>query len=432
MTGFSLVARPQQALAQADDLIPTIDAADTTPSWLRSTPGIGSDRPRLVFQPAVPSHDASGLPILHPQVQVAEADDNFVVPSLSSDSEIELYKQTSAPVEFEDGRVDLELLSEAPESWASDSIHDAAPSLTKQRRTPFRNAFDRLRTKLAIARCRDFGVGVERLPFAMHEMDSARPSNNVRFRFEAGYNWEYPDRAEFFWSRMGSKGPPLTYPVESSVDYQDLRVAIELGGAKFSATTELPLRFINPTELSNTGSLGDMALTTKTVMLDGESLLLTQVFRTQLATGTAKSGRGNGHVSMEPGFVAAYRYSKRTLLQSELKLWFPVGGEPSFSGPVLRYGFGVGHVLYDSDTFSVIPTFEMVGWSVLNAQKTGSLGQAITVDGENIINLFPGIRIVRDSGGEYGLFELGIGGGTTVTTSHWYENMIRMDLRWSF
>ena len=258
------------------------------------------------------------------------------------------------------------------------------------RERPLNRLEKRLATYFNTQRCRDVGVGAERLPFALFEIDAAKPSNNVRFRFEAGYDWEFPDRAEFFWSRLGGKGPSLTVPTENSVDYQDMRLAIEVGGPKFSTTTELPLRFINPTELANTGGLGDLILTTKTVMIDGERLRLTQVLRNQLATGTAKSGRGNGHVSMEPGVVGAYQWTDRTLLHSELKLWFPIGGEPGFSGPILRYGFGAANLLYDSDTFAVIPTFEVVGWSVLNAQRTGTLGAITSIDGEDIINLYPG------------------------------------------
>ncbi|MCC9603430.1 hypothetical protein LOC67_23015 [Stieleria sp. JC731] len=406
------------------------------PTWAQSpSPSIvgGSNRPKLVFQPAVPTHGANGLPMLHPEVHIADALEPIAVPSITGELEAQQYKDGVAGLNLAEERVQLPSQAQADSRWVPGTVKSRLADRFQTRRTPIRNVLDKFHTMMAVARCRDLGVGVERLPFALSEIDAARPSNNIRVRLEAGYNWEYPDRAEFFWSRMGgAKGPSLTVPVEDSVDYQDLRVAIEVGGAKFSATTELPLRFIDPTVLGNTGSLGDMVLTTKTVMMDGDSLLLTQVLRTQMATGTAKAGRGNGHVSMEPGFVAGYRYSDRTMLHSELKLWFPIGGEPDFSGPVLRYGFGVANVLYDSDTFAIIPTFEMVAWSVLNAQKTGSLGQAITVDGEDIINVFPGIRVVKDSGGEFGLFELGVSGGTTVTTSHWYESMIRMDFRWTF
>ncbi|MCO8120411.1 hypothetical protein NHH03_01585 [Stieleria sp. TO1_6] len=279
---------------------------------------------------------------------------------------------------------------------------------------------------------RDAGIGVERLPFALFEVDTSQPSNNFRVRFDAAYDWEFPDRAEVLWSKIGGKGPAETIPIESSVDYQDIRVAIEVGGKRFSATTELPLRFIDPTVVGNTGGMGDMVLTTKTLMMDGDSFQLTQVLRNQLPTGSARNGRGNGHTSMEPGFVARYSWSEKTMIHNELKLWFPLGGDPDFSGPVLRYGFGLANVLYDSDSVAVIPTLEFVGWSVLSGQKTVGLLQVQDIDGENIFNIYPGVRMVRDTGGGAGVFEFGISGGTSVSTSHWYESLMRMELRWTF
>lgn len=426
---------PADAIRTSESSDLTVDATvpvdELPPSWVpqpHTAIGAHSDRPKLMFQPAVPVRGDAGFTILQPQVRIADSTAPMLVPSLNADVEIDTYRQTPVPLEVVDD-FDVEssaVVWEDPKPSISTKLTNAAPV------TPIKNFTRRIRTKLAVARCRDYGVGVERLPFALSEIDAARPHNNVRLRMEAGYNWEFPDRAEFFWSKLGGKGPALTLPVESSVDYQDLRLAIEVGGSRFSATTELPLRFIDPTVLGNTGSLGDLVLTAKTLMIDGDSFMLTQVLRNQLATGTAKSGRGNGHASMEPGFVAGYRYSERTMLHSELKLWFPLGGEPDFSGPVLRYGFGVAHVFYETDTFAILPTFEMVGWSVLNAQQTGPLGQIIELDGEDIINLFPGVRLVKDSGGEFGLFEVGVSGATAVTTSHWYETMIRLDLRWTF
>ncbi|MEO1527600.1 MAG: hypothetical protein AAFX06_19395 [Planctomycetota bacterium] len=386
------------------------------------------DRPKILFQPAIPTRGSDGLAILRPDVRLADTEE-VIAPSMPRS----VFTAPTETVAVDEQRI---AVASAPErttrrAWIPQSLHARANKF-RQRGRPLNRLEQQFARYLNTQRGRDVGVGAERLPFALFEMDAAKPSNNIRFRLEAGYDWEFPDRAEFFWSRLGGKGPSLTVPTESSVDYQDLRLAIEVGGPKFSATTELPLRFINPTELENTGGLGDLILTTKTVMVDGERFRLTQVLRNQLATGTAKSGRGNGHVSMEPGVVAAYQWTDRTMIHSELKLWFPIGGEPGFSGPILRYGFGAANLLYDSDTFAILPTFEVVGWSVLNAQRTGTLGAITSIDGEDIINIYPGMRIVRDFGGDYGMFDFGINGGFAVTSRHWYDSLIRMDLRWSF
>lgn len=385
------------------------------------------DRPKILFQPALPTKSSTGVSILRPDVRLASSDEPLL-PSVQS-----LPFEGVEVLDLGEERLPFPAAEPAPNrgAWIPKTLQEGVAKF-KHRQRPLNRLEKLVARYLNTQRCRDIGVGAERLPFALFEMDAAKPSNNIRFRLEAGYDWEFPDRAEFFWSRLGGKGPELTSPAESSVDYQDLRVAIEAGGPKFSATTELPLRFINPTELANTGGLSDLILTTKTVMVDGDRFRLTQVLRNQLATGTAKSGRGNGHVSMEPGFVAGYQWTDRTMLHSELKLWFPIGGEPGFSGPVLRYGFGAANLLYDSDTFALIPTFEVVGWSILNAQRTDTLGAITSIDGEDIINIYPGLRVVRDFGGEAGMFELGINGGVAVTSRHWYDSLIRMDLRWTF
>ncbi|MCA9135255.1 MAG: hypothetical protein KDB00_00815 [Planctomycetales bacterium] len=397
--------------------------ASTIPSYIVAQ----DDRPRILFQPAVPARDSSGLSILKPAVHLDDSFQTEIEPAAEQFGGIaELSDQ------WGDGRVPAPVSSTPDPIWVPNGFGDRFAAFRENRRRPLANLYGRFSSAMKSQRGRDAGVGIERLPFALFEVDGAQPSNNFRLRFEAATDWEFPDRVEYFWSHIGKKGPDATIPVESSVDYQDIRLAFEVGGEKFSAMTEIPLHFINPTVVGNTGGMGDMVLTTKTVMLDGDDLQITQVLRNQLPTGSSKRGRGNGHASMEPGFVARYGWSERTQIHNELKLWFPLGGEPGFSGPVLRYGFGYANVLYDSDTFAVIPTFEVVAWSILSGQKTTLIGQTVSIDGENIVNLYPGVRLVRDSNGGMGLFEIGISGGTSVTERHWYQSMIRLDLRWTF
>lgn len=275
----------------------------------------------------------------------------------------------------------------------------------------------------------DIGVGRERLPYALFEIDSTQPLNNYRLRFDSAYDWESPDRAEYFWAKGGARGPA---PAEPSVDYQDIRFLLEVASPRFSLGTEIPLRFINPRVAGNTTGLGDLSLTTKTLLVDGDSWQLTQILRTQLSTGTAKLGRGNGHISMEPGLLARYKWSEDTYLHSELKFWFPLGGDPTFSGQALRYGFGISNVMYDRDDFAVLRTLELVSWSFVSGQKTVAFGPPVPVDGENILNLYPGLRFVHDMGGDFGMFEVGLSGGLSVTERHFYRELLRLDLRWSF
>ncbi|QDV42172.1 hypothetical protein Enr13x_20150 [Stieleria neptunia] len=421
--------QPAVVLAQSDTALPPPDRGAIAQDVPQRNPLPSPDaaRPRILFQPAVPSWDPAAGTILRPTVHLADDPAAEILPTPNAIA-TELVPST---LSGQGDRIAIAEDLQPDPVWVPSAAGDRFETFRNRRRKPLAKMFERAARAMRSQAGRDVGVGVERLPFALFEIDASQPSNNFRLRFESARDWEFADRVEYFWSRIGKKGPEFANPLafEPSVDYQDIRLSFEVGGSKFSATTELPLRFIDPTNLSNTGGMGDMAITTKTVMIDGDSLQLTQVLRNQLSTGSAKRGLGNGHVSMEPGFVASYKWSDRTLIHNELKLWFPIGGEPGFSGPVLRYGMGFANVLYDSDTFAILPTFELVGWSILTGQKSVGLPNPQSIDGENIINLYPGLRIVRDNGR---LFELGINGGFSVTERHWYRSVLRLDLRWTF
>jgi hypothetical protein len=275
------------------------------------------------------------------------------------------------------------------------------------------------------------GIGHERVMFALFEIPTSQPSSNMRFRFNAAYDERNPDRADFFWAQTGGRGPKLP---ERSVDYQDAIASWEVASGKaFSLTTDIPLRFVAPDVNPNAGGLGDMALTTKTVLLDGSDWQITQVFRTELPTGDPKKGVGNGHTSLEPGFLFRLKWSPETYFHSQLTYWFPLGDNPVYGGQILKYGFGVSHLLYENDTFAAIPTLEFNGWTVLNgAQTTFPLGLTQPVDTMGIFNVRPGIRFVRDTGGDLGLFEWGVSGSFGITQNKWYDASWLIEARFVF
>lgn len=408
--------------------VPVAPSPSATVPSATATPAATDIRPKILFQPAVPVWDPASGTILKPTVHLAADPTTEILPT-PDDAIAEIIPAT--PIEGE-GRVVIPDTFETDQVWVSPRLGERFNQF-RQRPKPIARTFRAARNLLRSRYGSDLGIGIERLPFALFEIDAAQPSNNFRIRMESARDWEFPDRVEYFWGKLNGKGPKVDS--ESSVDYQDYRIAIETGGERFSATTEIPLRFIDPTGVANTGGMGDMVVTTKTVMMDGESFQLTQVLRNQMPTGSVKRGLGNGHVSMEPGFVARYNWDQRTMIHNELKLWFPIGAEPGFSGPVLRYGFGCANVWYDSDTFAVLRSFEMVGWSILTGQKTVGtqfppVANPQSIDGENIINLYPGLRFVRDDDGT--LFEVGVSGGVSVTERHWYSDVLRLELRWTF
>jgi len=270
----------------------------------------------------------------------------------------------------------------------------------------------------------DIGIGRDRLIFAPFEMDSSQPSNNRLFRFDLANGFPLPDRAEYFWAKPG-KGPAA----ETGVDYQDFRLRTEIGGERLSVITEIPLRSLDPVINGNTTGMGDMNVAVKTVMLDGNSWQLTQIFRTYTPTGAFRKGLGTGHVSLEPGVLATHRWRPTTFIHHELKYWIPLGGDPAHSGQVLRYGLGYSHLLHETDAFAVIHTCEFIGFWFLDGGK-GDI--SADIDGEPAFQMYPGIRFVADTGGDFGLVEFGYSGSFSMGKTSLFDSFHRLDLRFSF
>ena len=270
------------------------------------------------------------------------------------------------------------------------------------------------------------GIGRERLAMAPFELDISQPQNNFRFRMDLARGFQTPDRAEYFFAGP-ARGPEFP---ETSVDYQDLRFLMEVGGPKISVATEVPIRILDPDRNGNTAGLSDLNVTTKTVLMDGNDWQLTQIFRTYMNTGAPGKGLGTGHISIEPGLLARYRASEFLNWHGVLQYWVPLGGDPDHAGEILKYGIGFSHLLYDSDTFAIIDTFEVVGWTVLDGQRTDPFtGIALPVDGEGVIHCYPGLRFVRDTGGDLGLVEFGVSGTLGMGNSRWLDNLVRLEFR---
>lgn len=277
-------------------------------------------------------------------------------------------------------------------------------------------------------RTEDAGIGTERLAYAPMVIEITQPQNQYRLRVDAVHNFASPDRAEILFA-----APPKGPAVERAVDYQDLRFQFEAGGPAFSAATELPIRILDPELAPNTAGFGDMNVTTKVRLLDGSDWQLTQFFRTYLPTGAFGKGIGAGHTSLEPGMLARYKWSDELFWHGELRFMFPLGGTPGYQGEVLRYGLGWSHLLYENDSFAILDTVEFVGWTVLDGQKF-DFERLVAVDiaGDHIFHIYPGLRFVKDSGGDLGVCELGVSGTVGMGSSSWYDGMLRFEMRWIY
>ena len=282
----------------------------------------------------------------------------------------------------------------------------------------------------------DDGIGQERVMFALFETEQSQPQGNFRIRFASSYGLRSPDRAEYLWAKIGGPGPPNP---ETNVDYQDLRATLEAGQGKFSFVTEVPLRMLQP-EWNNSGSgLGNISLAPKVVLLDGVDWQISHVFRTYLPTGATGLGASNGHVSLEPGLLIRHRWSCDTYLHGQMKYWIPIAATPGYSGYVGIFGGGISHVWLESDAFAVLPTFEIMGYSVNGGGATvpqvlpgGAITGVRTAASEVFANLVPGVRFVLGPEGDLGLCELGVYSGFCTSDSGWYQQQVGVELRWTY
>jgi hypothetical protein len=99
----------------------------------------------------------------------------------------------------------------------------------------------------------------------------------------------------------------------------------------------------------------------------------------------------------------------------------------------------MSHVLHENDYFAVIPTLELVGWSIFDGDQTVlrsingmDVATSESVDGMGIANLYPGVRFAWDNGSDCSTRELGISAGIALSDDHWYDSILRVELRWSF
>lgn len=277
--------------------------------------------------------------------------------------------------------------------------------------------------------CGDPGIGQERVMLAPFFLGTTQPFNNVRLQFDSVWGVETPNRSEYYWAAP-PKGPELP---ERELDYFDLRLVSELAPSKsFSITTAVPMRSLDPEINPNTTGLGDMSVATKLVLLDGRYWQFTQLFKTHINTGSPRKGLGTGHVSLEPGILGRYEWNPRLFFHGRLSFWIPIGGDRHFSGPAVNYGLGASYVAYETDTFAVLPTVEMMGWSFLDGMKTLPNGEIVDVDDDGSVAFLPGTRFVLGPAGDLGLFEVGLAGGFAVGNDGWYDSIFRTELRWSY
>ena len=309
-------------------------------------------------------------------------------------------------------------------------------------------------------------------------IDSAIIGSQIRIRLDAGFHVNAPDRAEFFYARyngLNNNNGPGPQFVATDLNFQQLYLHAEYAPTKrFSFLAEVPARWIQPQHIvasvngppfPNEAGLSDLAAGFKLAAVASSNQYLTFQFQAYFPSGNASKGLGTNHYSVEPALLYYRRLSDRVALEAQIGDSHPIGGSfcpqfcitasdisppppppvsGGFAGDAFFYGVGPSYVLYRDERVRIAPVIELVGWRVLGGLETNCVPggaqpsappfvpgcfnqEAVSADGTNIVNLKVG---ARTSIGRHNSFYVGF--GHAVTRSHWYEEIVRAEYRYSF
>ncbi len=280
-------------------------------------------------------------------------------------------------------------------------------------------------------------------------IDPAVPRTRFRFRFDDNVGNNRPDRAEFFYAKCGcfallppnnplfdpnAPGPRGNGQIETNVDYQDFDAYLEYATSRrFSGFIEIPYRLLDPEINGNEDGFSDLKFGFRYAFVADPTQFMTFQLRTFVPTGNASEGLGTNHVSLEPALLHATQLTSRLFWQNEFRVWVPIGGT-DFQGNVLRYGTGLGYLLYNQCDFRIAPTAEFVGWTVLNGFESDPETEREVAGGASIFNIKVGTRfgigpLLENGASRSDLF---IGYGRALTGEVWYENSLRVEFRLNF
>jgi hypothetical protein len=287
-------------------------------------------------------------------------------------------------------------------------------------------------------------------------IDDAIIDSQVRVRFEVGLGNRAPDRAEFFYAKCGcyrdlvgpNADPDAPGPgpgVVQDMDFKQFMVEAEYAAtSRFSVFGEIPVRWIEPKafipdlgSFDDQGGFGDLRAGAKFALAASPDYTVTARVQVYFPTGSASKGLGTDHASVEPSLLYFQKFpntSDRFALEGQFGFWLPIGGsdgsipanDDGFAGNVLAYGIGPSYVVYDGNGVRIAPVVELVGWRVLSGFKTPPDADT-DVSGTNIVNLKYGARFTFQ-----GRNSLYVGYGHALTDESWYDDIVRIEYRYSF
>jgi len=291
-------------------------------------------------------------------------------------------------------------------------------------------------------------------------IDNAIIGSQIRIRFDAAFDNNSPDRAEFFYAKCGcyrgavgttifdpnAPGPGTGIP--TALNYQQLYLNAEYAPLRrLSFFVEVPFRLLQPqgfvpaanlpftpVNFSNQAGISDVEAGFKAAAIANRDTYLTFQFRAYFPSGNSFKGLGTAHYSVEPAILLYQRLSERMALEAQFSDWHPIGGSAGvpvsnsegFAGDIITYGIGPSYRLYRGESASISPVVELVGWRVLSGFQSLQPGFE-DVSGTNIVNIKAGARTRI---GSHNSFYIGF--GQAVTHGMWYKHLVRLEYRYAF
>lgn len=283
-------------------------------------------------------------------------------------------------------------------------------------------------------------------------IDDAIVATQIRIRFDAGFDNNAPDRAEFFYPQCACNGGTAPGPRNGQglvvdLNFQQLYMRAEYAPIRrLSFFVEVPVRWIQPQSFakftgsfSNQAGLSDVQEGIKFAALASSSRYLTFQFQASFPSGDGSKGLGTQHYSVEPELIYYQAISSRAALEAMVNGVLPSGGSTfkgkGFAGNVFNYGVGPSYTVYRGERVQFTPVIELVGWSVLGGLETQPLpnptaqkpATVLPADGVNIVNLKAGARTTI--GAHNSLY---VGYGHQLTHDMWYKQIVRVEYRYTF
>jgi hypothetical protein len=289
-------------------------------------------------------------------------------------------------------------------------------------------------------------------------IEDATVTSKVRMRFDLGYGYDAPDRAEFFYAKCGcyvfdaepfgdldAPGPGPGVPTElNAQQFYALGEYVVRGGISLFA--ELPFRAIQPQGFLPFGSpydpfpdqsgIGDIRAGAKVSLMADDTREATLLFRAGFPTGDARKGASTDTWTIEPALLIRQNLNERIGIEGQIGSLHPFGGSRShdsddkkFSGHIIFYGIGPSFDVVDTDQVRFTPVVELVGWRVIGGSQTlcGPDLTCVYEADDNIVNLKVGARTTI--GGRNSLY---VGYGWALTSAAWYDKIVRFEYRYEF